>query len=383
MTETTASTAPAATAQADAEATAAGAATPATLRTASARQPLAFAALLLALLALALAAALWFVSGQRIDGLRYDLARRLSDGDSIARESRSESRQAKEEVQALAARVGLLEARLNEAQGQQAALESMYQELARGRDERLLAEIEQSVAIAAQQLQLAGNVEAALIALQNADTRLAQNGNAQFAGARRLIARDIERLKALPQADVSGMAVRLEGIVATIDTLPLAYAQRPPGTPAGAKTDAGADTSTSASASASAAAPSPREAAYWRGLLAGAWAEIKQMVRIERMDEDAPALLAPSQALFLRENLRLRLINARLSLLQRDGESFRDDLKLAAKWLAQYFDMRTPAVKSAHDTLRKLAAANLDLTLPNLDETQAALRNIRLVREKR
>lgn len=381
MTETTASTAPAATAQVDAEATAAGAATPASPRTASARQPLAFAALLLALLALALAAALWFVSGNRIDGLRYDLARRLSDGDNIARESRSESRQAREDVQALAARVGLLEARLNEAQGQQAALESMYQELARGRDERLLAEIEQSVGIAAQQLQLAGNVEAALIALQNADTRLAQNGNAQFAGARRLIARDIERLKALPQADVSGMAVRLEGIVATIDTLPLAYAQRPPGTPPDAKTDAGADASTSASASA--AAPSPREAAYWRGLLAGAWAEIKQMVRIERMDQDAPALLAPSQALFLRENLRLRLINARLSLLQRDSESFRDDLKLAAKWLTQYFDMRAPAVKSAHDTLQKLAAANLDLTLPNLDETQAALRNIRLVREKR
>ena len=245
----------------------------------------------------------------------------------------------------------------------------MYQELARGRDERLLAEIEQSVAIAAQQLQLAGNVESALIALQSAESRLAQNGNAQFAGVRRLILRDIERLKALPQADISGMANKLESVVAVVDTLPLAYAQRPP--------------RSAAKETKKAEAPSMADGAYWTGLLDGAWDEVKQMVRIERMDQDAPALLAPSQSLFLRENLRLRLINARLSLLQRDSASFRDDLKLSVKWLEQYFDMRAPAVKSARDTLQKMSATNLSLALPSLDETLGALRAIRSAREKR
>lgn len=328
-------------------------------------------ALLIALLTLVLLGLMWFVNGNRIDALHADLAKRLADGDNTLRDSRSDSRQAKEEALALAARVALLEARLNEAQGQQAALESMYQELARGRDERLLAEIEQSVAIAAQQLQLAGNVEAALIALQSADARLAQNGSAQFAGVRRLITRDIERLKALPLADISGMASKLEGVVATVDTLPLAYAQRPPH-------------SAAKEAEAAKTAPPPMtDGAYWSGLLDSAWHEIKQMVRIERMDQDAPALLAPSQSLFLRENLRLRLINARLSLLQRDSTSFRDDLKLSVKWLEQYFDMRAPAVKSARDTLQKLSTSNLSLALPSLDETLAALNTIRLPREKR
>lgn len=339
--------------------------TPAPASTPTLKQP----ALLLALLALGLLAGTWFVAGNRINGLETELAKRLSEGDGAIRDSRSESRQAKEEAQALAARVALLEAKLNEAQGQQAALESMYQELARGRDERLLAEIEQSVAIAAQQLQLAGNVEAALIALQSADARLAQNANAQFAGVRRLILRDIERLKALPQADISGMANKLEGVVAVVDTLPLAYAQRPPRS--GAK-------------EAPKTAPPPMtDGAYWSGLLDGAWDEVKQMVRIERMDQDAPALLAPSQALFLRENLRLRLINARLSLLQRDSASFRDDLKLSVKWLELYFDLRAPAVKSARDTLQKMSTSNLSLALPSLDETLGALRAIRSAREKR
>ena len=330
------------------------------------RQP----ALIVAVLAIALALLQWFLSSNRIDTLQMELAHRLSEGDSIAREGRTSSRQAQEAVQTLTARVGLLEAKLNEAQGQQAALESMYQELARGRDERILAEIEQSVAIASQQLQLAGNVETALIALQSADARLAQNNNAQFASVRRLITRDIERLKALPQADISGMAVKLEGVVAVVDNLPLAYAQRPLRN-ADTKTDKPMPT------------PAFSEAAYWSGLIGGAWEGIKQLVRIERMDQDAPALLAPSQALFLRENLRLRLINARLSLLQRDGESFRDDLKLSVKWLEQYFDMRAPAVKAAHASLQRLAATNLTLALPTLDETLSTLRNVRLPREKK
>lgn len=321
-------------------------------------------ALIIALVALALILLMWVFNSGRMGSLQNDLARRLGESDTMARESRIDSKQAREEAQALAAKVNLLEARLNEAQGQQAALENMYQELARGRDERLLAEIEQSVTIAAQQLQLAGNVEAALIALQGADSRLAKNGGTQFAGVRRLIARDIERLKALPQADVSGMAMRLESVIGAIDDLPLAYVQRPP-------RDDKPQT------------PPVSDIAWWKGLFNGAWDEIKQLVRIERMDRDAPALLSPSQSLFLRENLRLRLVNARLSLLQRDGANFHDDLGLAAKWLELYFDMRSSSVKLAHDTLQRMSATNLSLALPTLDETLAALHTLRLPREKK
>jgi hypothetical protein len=84
--------------------------------------------------------------------------------------------QNQEALAGLQAKTGALEAKLAESQSQQAALDAMVQELTRNRDERLLAETEQALNIAAQQLQLAGNVEAALIALQGADARLAAAG---------------------------------------------------------------------------------------------------------------------------------------------------------------------------------------------------------------
>jgi uroporphyrin-III C-methyltransferase len=86
------------------------------------------------------------------------------------------------------------------------ALESLYQELSRNRDEWQLAEIEQVLAIAQQQLQLAGNVRAALLALQLAESRLALADRPQFQSVRRALAKDIERLESLPAADVVGMS---------------------------------------------------------------------------------------------------------------------------------------------------------------------------------
>jgi len=52
------------------------------------------------------------------------------------------------------------------------ALETLYQDLSSSRDQMVLAEVEQLLLIAGQQLQLAGNVKAALIAMQQADSRL-------------------------------------------------------------------------------------------------------------------------------------------------------------------------------------------------------------------
>jgi uroporphyrin-3 C-methyltransferase len=339
---------------------------PAPSRLAALRRP----AVLGAALVIAFLSWQWLETRWRMDDLQQELAKRLGDGDAVARDSRAVSQQNHSEIQTLVAKVGVLESKLAEAQGQREALENMYQELARGRDDRVLAEVEQSVALAAQQLQLAGNVEAALIALQSADARLSKTGSAQFLPVRRLLARDIEKLKALPLADVSGMAVKLEGVVVLIDSLPLAYTQRPLKQDASAKGDL---------AKADAKNEKP---GFWAALISDFWLEMRQLVRVERMDQAAPALLAPSQSLFLRENLRLRLINARLALLQRDAKSFRDDLQQANQWLELYFDTRATPVQTARDTLQRLSGTNLNLELPSLTETLTSLRNIKFPREK-
>jgi uroporphyrin-3 C-methyltransferase len=77
-------------------------------------------------------------------------------------------------------KVGVLESRQLEAQSQQLALEQLYQDLSKNRDEWALAEIEQVLSTASQQLQLAGNVQGALIALQNADRSLSRSDKPQF-----------------------------------------------------------------------------------------------------------------------------------------------------------------------------------------------------------
>src|SRR5712691_510595 len=157
---------------------------------------------LLALIAVVLAAGVaglsWLDSRHRIGATQEELARRLREIESDAREARLVSRQAQESLRDSQGRVAQLEARLTESQSQQLALEALYQDLSRNRDEWQLAEIEQVLAIASQQLQLAGNVRAALLALQLAEARLARADRPQFAPVRRALARDIERLRAAP-----------------------------------------------------------------------------------------------------------------------------------------------------------------------------------------
>jgi len=318
---------------------------------------------LIATLALLLLGWQWLETRERLVDMQQELARRLSAGDVAASESRTLAKQNQEMLQALTAKTGALEAKLAEAQSQQLALESMYQELSRSRDERLLAEIEQSVAIAAQQLQLAGNVEAALIALQSADARLAMGGQSHMLPLRKLINRDIDCLQALPLADVPGISLRLEGVVGAVDILPLAFEQRARAEPVVKNKLAVAPIG------------------YWETLGRDMWDELKQLIRVDRIDQSDPALLAPNQVFFLRENLKLRLINARLALLQRDGKTYREELRQARIWLERYFDIREKPVAIAVTTLKELASADLSLELPTLGETLGSIRNFKLAKK--
>jgi uroporphyrin-3 C-methyltransferase len=320
---------------------------------------------LIAVIALLLLGWQWVETRSRLSDVREELTKRLSEGDAVAVAARTQSKQTQEDLQALQAKFAALDAKLSETQGQQLALEAMYQELSRSRDERVLAEVEQAVSIAAQQLQLAGNVEAALIALQSADARLARATNPRLAALRKVLAHDIARLKALPAADVPGIAQKLEGVTVGVDAMPLAFEQRP-------KAEAPAKPSRS-----------PADLSFWQALARDIWNDTKQLVRIERIDTPEPGLLSPSQSFFLRENLKLRLVNARLALLSRDARSFKEDVGQARNWLERYFDNSAKPVQAALGTLKSLAAVDMSAELPSLDETLNTLRNYKLAQEKK
>jgi len=304
----------------------------------------------------------WQMRGQ-LAGAQSQVAERLGQSDDMAREARAGVRQVQDSVTSLQGKVGLLEAKMAESEGQAAALEDLYQEFSRTRDERMMAEIEQAVTIASQQLQLAGNVEAALIALQGAEARLATAKEGRMGPLRRAMSHDIERLRVTPQVDVTGMTLKLEHLLEVADTLPLTFTDQAAPNAAPEKTPKGAFLDD--------------PLAYAKALAADVWGEIRAMVRIERLDAAAdPVLLSPSQSTFLRENLKIRLLTARLALLGRDARTFEADVGRSADWVARYFDQSKPEVKSALETLKRLKGVSVAPQQPMLTETMAVLQNM-------
>jgi uroporphyrin-III C-methyltransferase len=325
------------------------------------RSPLAYLALLLALAAAVLAGWLWFDSHRELSSLEREVAKRLAEIDALGREARSLASQSRDAMGDVSARLGQLETRVYETQNQRMALESLYHDLSRSRDEWTLAEVEQALLIASQQLQLAGNLKAALIALEAADARLAHMDRPQLGALRRVINRDIERLRAAPQVDITGMALRLDNIMSQIDKLPLAMDQRPVR---------------------SAPESAPAGGNVWQRIWREAKFDLRDLIRIQNVDKPEVPLLAPDQIFFLRENLKFRLLGARLSLLARDQASLETDLKAASEWLTRYYDETNKTVAMAQSTLKQLIKSNVDNPLPDISESLEALRNVKLVRER-
>ena len=93
-------------------------------------------------------------------------------------------------------------------------------------------------------------------------------------------------------------------------------------------------------------------------------------------------LLSPSQAFFLREALRLRLISARVSLLAHEEDSFKADTRQCAQWLQQYFNGKDRKVTQALATLRQISAADLNIDVPDISGSLDSVRNAKVVRER-
>lgn len=315
--------------------------------------------LFVAVVALALAGWQWLETRQQLDETRREVARRLAEADAADKEERGARSQLLEQIEALQAKFGVVDSRLAEFESQGEALQSMYEDLSRSREEATLLEVEQGLTLAQQQLQLAGNVAVAVLALQTADARLARLDKPRYLPLRDALAKDLGHLNAQPFVDVAGISLYLEEIIGRVDKLPLLALDRPAAT--------------------TGSAPVAAEAggAWWRLAAADAWQALRGLIRIQRFDREEPVLLAPEQSFFLRENLKLRLLNARLALLARDHGTFRSELKVAQDWLQRYFAADDPAVKEAQGKLQQLLAADLGADLPVLSDSLAALAKLR------
>ncbi|WP_354682070.1 fused uroporphyrinogen-III synthase HemD/membrane protein HemX [Cupriavidus necator] len=327
---------------------------------------------LVAVLVVATAGGFWWLQ-QRVDHLTDELARRQQSNDALVQESRVLTRNAQDTVKELQAKVGALESQVGETRDKQVALEQVYQDLMRNRDDWEIAEIQQLLTNAGQQLQLTGNVQVALAALQSADARLARTDKPQYNLLRRAIARDIARMKAVPDTDLTGAAIKLDEAINQVDVLPLLSSERMlERSEASARKDAARTNGTNGANGASAPATNGNGGWFTR-LWDYLREELAQVIRIRKVDDAEALLLSGDQGWFLRENVKLRLLNARLALLSRNEPVFRNDLAAAQAMIGRYFDTKSRRVQGVLTLLKQAQAGAVTVQLPTMAESLGAL----------
>jgi uroporphyrin-3 C-methyltransferase len=227
-------------------------------------------------------------------------------------------------------------------------------------------DIESAIRLAQQQAQLTGGLEPLVATLKTANQRIDRAAQPRLAPLQRAIARDLDRLTRATVTDTAGLLGRLDDLVRQVDELPVlnAVAQAPGNRKA----------ATPASSTGTAEDPAMP---WWQAALQRSWEvvrdEARGLVRVSRIDQPEAILLAPEQTFFLRENLKLKLLNARLGVLARQFDSARADLTAATAALNKYFDPASRRTQNAATMLQQAQQHMKDAELPRLDETLSAL----------
>lgn len=325
----------------------------------------AIVALVIALIATFAALLAW----QRTERIVREAARRLQEADVRTAQTEQNLRAAQDQLRDIVGRSAVLDNKVTELVGQQTQLERMYKSIAQGSLDSVLADVETSLSIASQQLVVGANVQGAMAALQDADAALKRADPGEVSGLRRLLNRDIERLRATPVVDLAGLAGRLDSLAGSLEQLPMLAGVAPQD--GGQPIEQGEESGSTIGRLASTGLRG------WHALKG----ELMSLVRVNRVDASDAMLIAPGQRYFVRENLRLTLLSARIALLSRSEPVFRADLERAARWLDTYYDRQAPSVAGAVASLRQLQSARVAVELPSLAESLSTVRTLRAARE--
>lgn len=335
------------------------------------------AAVMLALVLLGMGLA--WRADQRVLSLEQELVKRQMDSAGQVTEARVLAKAAEEGMRDMSAKVALLEGRVAEVALQRSQLEDLLQSLSRSRDENMVVDIEASIRVALQQNAITGSAEPLVATLKQSDERLARYNQPRLEGVRRAISRDLDRVKAVNVADISTLTIKLDEAVRMIDELPLLAVAAP--RIASARLGAPAAAAPAAVVPAAPAdGPGAGAMAWWRSgrqawdtVWQRVWLEARSLVRVTRIDHPDAMLIEPEHAFFLKENLKLRLLNARLALLSRQFEIAQSDLKIAQSSLLRFFDKTSRRTTLATELIRQVASQARQVGVPRPDDTLAAL----------
>ncbi len=309
----------------------------------------------IAFLALALAGG--FVLYQKNQQLVEKLDQLQRHTERAMLETELKSQQANEVAYKLEIQLAQLTDQFAEAQHRQQAFDNFYQEFTRDRESWTLVEIGRVLAATNEQLRLTSNVPLALLSLKRAQARLAVFDSVRARAVRQAIAQDIKALQAAPAVDFAKWISLLDEAITQVEGLPL-LGEAAPSFPA------------AASAVAS-------EQSHWRAN----WTQFKQafakqlasFVQVRPIEHADVMRVAPTESYFLRENLKLRLLSARLSLLSHNAATLKTDLKIAKQTLTRYFDTDARRTQVLRALMDQLESAPQSLELPDLSASLRAL----------
>ena len=327
-------------------------------------------AVILALLAAGAMGFAWNAQ-QRVKALESELVKRQQATDAQATEARTLARQAEAVAREAGARVALLDARVAETSMQRSQFEELVQSLSRSRDENVLADIDSALRVALQQSAITGSAEPLVLTLRQADERLARYNQPRLERVRRAVLQDLDRTRAAGVSDISVLSIRLDEVIRLVNDLPLLA--QPERRGAAVAPVAAASPATAASSAGTTSALRHLMGDAGEFLISQVWREIKSLVRVTRIDDPEAMLLAPEQGYFLRENLKLRLLNARLALMSRQFDTAQLDLREAQVTLDRFFDRSTRRVQQANDLLKQVTVQARAVALPRPDATLAAI----------
>jgi uncharacterized protein HemX len=246
-----------------------------------------------------------------------------------------------------------------------AALTDLRRRSEQGRDAWIKAEAASLLLAANDQVQLNADPSLALKALATADARLKLLSDPQLIPVRQQIAREEAALRAIPQADVTGMAATLSSLSESASRWPLKRVAPERYVPGHA-----ADKNLQASMT------------VWERFKTGLERLVKDIFTVHHRQTNIEPLLEPQQEYFLRQNLQLRLAAASAALLQRDNAAFQSSVKLSGRWLETYFDAQNSGVKAAIEALAKMQQQNINPPLPDISASLTLLRHTEPGRDK-
>ena len=310
-------------------------------------------ALALAAFGLVSSVLLW----QKLDNIQEQLTRQSAESLAQSNQAHTNAQRAQEVSMETAAKLVLTDAKLRDVSVQREQLDGLIQSLSRSRDDNLVVEIDSAVRLAQQQAQMTGNVDLLLAALKTADQRITRAAQPRLTPLQRAIVRDIDRLKTKTIADTPSLLIKMDELIRLTDDLPTANAA-----PISLVNNVSLRRQ-----------PEEELGDWWLRLWESVQNEVRGLVQVSRIDAPEAVLIAPEQAFFLRENLKLHLLNARLGLLARQAEWVNGDLESAATSIERYFAISTRRVQTAKNLLEQLRSQTKNLEVPRVEETLTAL----------